>query len=407
MSNKKSVRSVESVESGESKLSFGRIFPIRIIALLAIGVFGAVGSNLNLFGGSSNANPASQNSGTLNSAVQNSSSAQSASQTNPPPTSATPQLSKEYIYAGSRMLAVEDAEANAAPPADLAVWRPPTLPNQNGTFYVLGGQGSAQTFYQWGITGDKPAAGDYDGDGKTDFSIFRPSNGQWWITKSSDNSTLAFQFGASCTTSDTTNCDKVAQADFDGDGKTDAAVFRPTNSTWYILPSGGSSFYGVPFGESTDIPAPADYDGDGKADIGVWRGSNNTFYSNNSSNGATQYINIGQSGSEPVSGDYDGDGRADYAIRSGANWIIRNSSTGLIQDPIAWQMSSDLAVQNDYDGDGKLDIAVWRPTNSSANASDVGNWYIKQSGSNTTRITQWGALNDIPVPACYRRLGKG
>jgi hypothetical protein len=36
----------------------------------------------------------------------------------------TPQLSKEYIYAGERLLAVEDANANAAPPADLAVWRP-------------------------------------------------------------------------------------------------------------------------------------------------------------------------------------------------------------------------------------------------------------------------------------------
>jgi hypothetical protein len=148
MSNKKSV---ESVESGESKSSFGRIFPIGIIALLAVGVFGAVGSNLNLFGGSS-ANPMSQNSANPSIATQNATTSQPINPTNaPPPTSATPQLSKEYVYAGSRMLAVEDANANTAPPADLAVWRP-----SSGVWYVLGGPNSAQTFFQWERTATKP-----------------------------------------------------------------------------------------------------------------------------------------------------------------------------------------------------------------------------------------------------------
>lgn len=88
----------------------------------------------------------------------------------------TPQLSKEYIYAGSRLLAVEDANANAAPPADLAIWRPST-----GTWWVLGGTGSQQTSQGWGTNGDIPVPGDYDGDGKTDFCVFRPSNGTWYV----------------------------------------------------------------------------------------------------------------------------------------------------------------------------------------------------------------------------------
>jgi hypothetical protein len=386
--------------SSENQISFWRslgkierYFAVGIVALLAVGVFGAVGSNLNLFGGSSSANPNIQNSANPNSPTQNASSAQPVNPNNATVTTATPTLSKEYVYAGSRMLNVIDAGAEAAPPADLAVWRP-----SNGTFYVLGGVGSQQTFYNWGMQDDIPAPGDYDGDGKTDFSIARPGtsggSGVWWIMYSSTNTYTSIPFGLICPPPAT--CDKLAQADYDGDGKTDPAVFRSSNATWYILPSTGGSFYGVPYGVSTDIPAPADYDGDGKADIAVWRNSNTTFYSLNSSNGATSYISIGQSGSEPVSGDYDGDGKADYAIRSGNDWIIRNSSTGQLQTPIAWQSGTDKAVQNDYDGDGKVDIAVWN--------SATGVWTIRQSANpNPPRVVSWGTNGDIPVPAFYRR----
>src|SRR5437867_5787111 len=141
-----------------------------------------------------------------------------------PPPSPTPQLSKELIYAGSRLLAVEDANANAAPPADIAVWRPST-----GYWYVLGGPGSQQTYFPWGTSGDTPVPGDYDGDGKTDFSIFRSSSNTWWVTKSSDGNYYAVTFGASG--------DKPAPADYDGDGKTDIAVFRPSTGVWYIIQS--------------------------------------------------------------------------------------------------------------------------------------------------------------------------
>lgn len=299
--------------------------------------------------------------------------------TQPTPTP-TPQLSKEYIYAGSRLLAVEDANANAAPPADLAVWRPST-----GVWWVLGGPGSQQTSFQWGGSGDTPVPGDFDGDSKTDFSIFRPSTGEWWIYRSSDNSSTTLAFGQSG--------DVPAVGDYDGDGRSDAAIYRPGNGTWYITRSSDSSSYQTQFGLSSDVPSPGDYDGDGKADLTVYRSSNTTFYTFRSSDASVASTNM-QSTGTPVSADYDGDGRANYALRNGADWVIMNAA-GTSTTTTAWQQAGDVAVQNDYDGDGKVDIALWRDSN--------GTWYIRKSSDLSTRTEQWGTSGDIPVPAFYRR----
>lgn len=298
----------------------------------------------------------------------------------------TPQLSKEYIYAGSRLLAVEDAGANAAPPADLAVWRP-----SSGIWYVLGGPGSQQTSYEFGTAGDVPMPGDYDGDGKTDFAVFRPSTQYWYIVNSSTSTISQYPFG--------TSGDTPVTSDFDGDGKTDAAVFRSDTpsaglATWYVLNSSGIGVSTIQFGLNSDEPSPADFDGDGKADIAVWRNSNNTFYSIDSSTQTLAQANMASSG-EPVSADFDGDGKANYAILSGNSWKIMNSAITSVSS-VTWQNSGDIPVQNDYDGDGIVDIAVWRSSN--------GNWYIRQSASgNSLRQVQWGTAGDLPVPAYFRR----
>ena len=317
----------------------------------------------------------------------------------PDPTPTPVALSKEYIYAGQRLLSVVDANAQEVPPADLAIWRP-----SSGQWWILNGSatGNYSTYSAgtWGTNGDRPEPGDYDGDGKTDFCIFRPSTGYWWVTESSSGSQYSFQFG--------TGTDTPAPADYDGDGKTDAAFFRPDdpsagNATFYIRRSSDGSYYATQFGLSTDIPASADFDGDGKADVGVWRDSNKTFYSLNSSNGSLSYFAFTQNSSAPVPADYDGDGKADYAIReSGSNnWIIRNSGTSTT-DTIAWQNSGDIAVQNDYDGDGKCDIAVWRPTDSPSGT--LGYWFIRPSSNpSSPRYVQWGTTGDIPEPAYFRR----
>ena len=365
----------------------GRKWAVLIIAVLAVGGFGAVMKQMQ---------ESAREQNRLRPEQRSALSAINPFVVSPSPTP-TPQLSKEYIYAGSRLLAVEDAGANAAPPADLAVWRPST-----GQWWVLGGPGSQQVTVQWGGNGDVPVPGDYDGDGKTDFAVFRkddPSagNATWYILKSSDSSWYVVPYGVSS--------DTPVPADFDGDGKTDIAVYRKNapssgNATWYILQSSDGSTWYQQFGLTTDTPFPADHDGDGRADMTVWRASANTFYCLRSSTGSLETFNFTVTSTNPVSADYDGDGRADFAIRNGANWIIRRTSDSVTQTT-AWEQAGDIAVPNDYDGDGLVDIAVWRPVDSPKNT--LGHWYIKQSSNGQPRDEAWGTTGDIPVPAYYRR----
>jgi hypothetical protein len=52
-----------------------------------------------------------------------------------------------------------------------------------------------------------------------------------------------------------TDGDLPVPGDYDGDGRQDLAIFRPTDSTWWIFGS-TSGIYSQPFGQTGDIPTP-------------------------------------------------------------------------------------------------------------------------------------------------------
>jgi hypothetical protein len=252
-------------------------------------------------------------------------------------------LSKGYVYAGSRLPAVENAGSPTSAPAGLAVWRRST-----GTWRVMGGAAGSQpmTQYRWAL-GGIPVQGDFDGDGKTDFSIFRPSGDQWRIPRSGDGTYGFHKIGAAG--------DRRAPADSDGGWMTGPAMFHPSTGVWHMLGSRSNSATSRQFGSSSDTPCPRDFDGDGKADIADWRPTSGAFHSILSRSGETRAERL-PGGGEPVSADYDGDGRADLAVRNGADWMNRCSSTGSL-NTTACQSAGDISVPNDCDGDGRTDVA--------------------------------------------------
>jgi uncharacterized delta-60 repeat protein len=231
---------------------------------------------------------------------------------------------------------------------------------------------------------------DFDGDGKTDISIFRPSVGEWWYLRSSDGGNYAAQFGNAS--------DKLTPGDFTGDGKTDIAFFRPSTGEWFVLRSEDGSFYSFAFGTNGDIPAVGDFDADGKADNTVFRPSNSTWYIRKSSDGAAIIQQFGQTGDVPVVADYDGDGKSDIAIHRPAlgEWWIQRTTAGLI----AFQFgnSTDKPVQGDYTGDGRADVAVFR--------QNTGEWFVLRSENQSFYSFPFGTNGDTPAPGDYDGDGK-
>ena len=228
---------------------------------------------------------------------------------------------------------------------------------------------------------------DYDGDGRADVSVFRPSNGVWYIDRSTAGIT-SVAFG--------TSTDRIVPADFDGDGKADISIYR--DGEWWTLQSSNLAWRAITFGTAEDKPQPGDYDGDGKDDIAVFRPSNNVWYVLRTTDWGYHSVEFGTSGDIPQRGDYDDDGKTDFAVfrPSNGGWYIQRSTGGYTIGQFG--QNGDVPVAADYDGDSKPDIAVWRPSN--------GVWYILRSGNSQVTSTWFGVSTDIPVHADYDGDGR-
>lgn len=210
---------------------------------------------------------------------------------------------------------------------DFAVYRPGPQPTLQSYFYILRSSDNTPSVVPWGVYGDRDVARDFDGDGKTDPAVFRKgdTNGAqayWYVKQSTTNTDYAIPFG---TTGLGFNGDVPVPGDYDGDGKFDFAVYRfggfEPNNTFIVRRSsdGGYTFQQWGQGLKTEFVVPGDYDGDGKYDFCVVRyGALATtpleWYILQSSDGGFRALQFGLSFDAITQGDYDGDGRTDISV---------------------------------------------------------------------------------------------
>ncbi len=252
-------------------------------------------------------------------------------------------------------------------------------------FRIINSSTNTESERFWGTTGDVAANADFDGDGKTDFAVFRPAGGIWYVLRSSDGGFSTARFGISS--------DLPVPSDYDGDGTADIAAYRAATGVWYILRSSDSQVFAYQFGLPEDKPVNNDFDGDGKTDIAVFRPSTGKWYVARSSDGGFDITSFGLNGDIAASGDYDGDGKSDRVVfrPSTGVWYLLRSSAGFFAT--AFGLSGDVPMQADFDGDGRADIAVFRPASKA--------WYYLRSTDGGFFARSFGAANDKPVPAIF------
>jgi uncharacterized delta-60 repeat protein len=236
--------------------------------------------------------------------------------------------------------------------------------------------------YNFGLSADLVVPADYDGDRKADVAVFRQSDGNWHWLNSRDGSYSVAPFGM--------NGDVPVVSDYDGDGRADVAVYR--GGVWYVQRSSAGLLV-TQFGVASDKPVPADYDGDGKADIAVYRPSNGEWWINEST-GGVKVFQFGTEADKTVPADYTGDGRADLAVWRPATgqWFVLRSENQSYYAGLFGQ-NGDIPVAGDYDGDGRADFAIYRG----------GQWWIWQSRTNNFSVQQFGNQDDMPVPSAFVR----
>ncbi|CAA9422873.1 MAG: hypothetical protein AVDCRST_MAG74-3123 [uncultured Pyrinomonadaceae bacterium] len=272
-----------------------------------------------------------------------------------------------------------------------------TLTRNSGTtktWFTIPNPTGAPSGVQFGNATDTNVPEDYDGDGRTDIAVWRPGAlAYFYILQSSTNTVRIEQFGQ-------TGDDPTIIGDYDGDGRADPAVYRPgtggSSSFFYYRAStatGGGNITGIPFGIAGDKPYPGDFDGDRRYDASVVRnnGGNAQIFQRRSTQGFF-VTNYGLFSDRFVTADYDGDSRNDLVVirdNGGAlTWYVSTSVTNQFVALNYGTTASDTPAPGDYDGDSRTDFGVYR-----------GGFFFTFGTLSAPRAIPFGQTGDTPAAA--------
>lgn len=238
---------------------------------------------------------------------------------------------------------------------------------------------------------------DYFRNYATSFGTLSAGSGgqtiQWTIASNgAPAASISVEFGSP-------SSNGVTEADFDGDGKFDVAVFDITAGGFRYLPSSGGAAVTIAWSSNpaTDgYGVVGDYDCDGKSDPTHVRnvGGAMQWLINTSGPGPDRTITYGIWATDnALAGmDWTGDGCDDLGtVRSAAGgamtWRIGDASSGALLQQQAWgNRTTDFIIAGDYLGDERADFAVWR----AVNAGSSGEWLIRENGGPATLTQVFG-----------------
>ncbi|HEY6804209.1 MAG TPA: M12 family metallo-peptidase [Pyrinomonadaceae bacterium] len=226
----------------------------------------------------------------------------------------------------------------------VGVFRP-----SNGIVYLKNANsgGVADLNFVYGVAGDQPIAGDWDGNGVDTLGIYR--NGTFYLRNSNTTgpANIVFAFGASG--------DQPIAGDWNGDGTDTIGVYRPSTGVFYLRNSNSAGPADLSFvlGNPGDVGIAGDWNGDGVTTTGVFRPSNGIVYLKNANTSGNADISLvyGNAGDLPLAGDWNADSVFSPGIYRDGVFYLRNSNTQGFADLVfAMGNNGDVPLAGDWDG---------------------------------------------------------
>jgi chitodextrinase len=219
----------------------------------------------------------------------------------------------------------------------------------NGALYLKNTNttGFADIQINYGIAGDVPIVGDWDGDGTVTIGIYR--NGSFYLRNSNTIgfADLVFPFGMPG--------DQPIAGDWNGDGIDTIGVYRSSTGTFYLRNSNSTGTPDATFslGIPGDVGIAGDWNGDGRDTTGVFRPSNGAIYlkNQNTTGFADIQINYGIAGDSPITGDWNDDGVDTIGVYRNGTFYLRNENTiGFADIVFALGVPGDVPIAGNWDG---------------------------------------------------------